>query len=168
MQSKLMKIDPLIISLFEKLVEKFKERLVLVESGDFGDFNVRVVIRNRSDEDIDEVLEIARQIEKKYNYENSLLIDVIDEEDWRNLNVVYLVPPPHDALDTFIKRLRQVFKDRLVLVESGNFGDFNVRVIIRDRSDEDIDKVLEIARQIEKEYQMAARFVVDVIPKEEL
>ncbi len=81
MQSKLMKIDPLIISLFEKLVEKFKERLVLVESGDFGDFNVRVVIRNRSDEDIDKVLEIARQIEKEYQMAARFVVDVIPKEE---------------------------------------------------------------------------------------
>jgi len=80
-QSKLMKIDPLIISLFEKLVEKFKERLVLVESGDFGDFNVRVVIRNRSDEDIDKVLEIARQIEKEYQMAARFVVDVIPKEE---------------------------------------------------------------------------------------
>jgi len=76
-----MKIDPLIISLFEKLVEKFKERLVLVESGDFGDFNVRVVIRNRSDEDIDKVLEIARQIEKEYQMAARFVVDVIPKEE---------------------------------------------------------------------------------------
>ena len=167
-RAKVTDVDILVGILADKLLRMFRDRLVCVETGDFWDgCNVRVVLRNLTDEDAEKVIKIAGEVEREHNCPGCLIVDVIDARDIRTTEKH--ISPPKGALESLISRLKQEFGNKLVHVETGDFWDgCNVRVVLRNLTDEDAEKVIKIAGEVEREHNCPGCLIVDVVSEDEI
>lgn len=75
-------VDILAGELAKRLLVEFGDRLVRVESGEFWDgSNVRVVLRDLRAEDVERVVRIAGEVERRHGRLGVMVVDVVSEEE---------------------------------------------------------------------------------------
>ncbi|MEX0568405.1 MAG: hypothetical protein Q6363_004490 [Candidatus Njordarchaeota archaeon] len=168
-RKKFVDFDKIVAVFATNLLRRLGDKIVSVESVEnWNGCNVRVVVRDKAWDVVDAVLSIAREVEKKFGYDEALIVDIVDIEERQNMyDARFYVN--EDLLKEFKKELRRTLGEKIVYVEAvDDWNGCNVRVVVRDKAWDVVDAVLSIARKVEKKFGYDEALIVDIVDKDEL
>ena len=160
--------DSLIIKLFEILMKKLGDTLLLVESYEGWDgSNVRIIVRVKNDEIIEKIFDAIEKVEREYGTAGKIIPDIVtpDEAKMQDISI-------EAHIDEMLPRLRALLKettgDNLVDILSHEGWDgSNVRIIVRVKNDEIIEKIFDAIEKVEREYGTAGKIIPDIVTPDE-
>jgi len=161
-------LDNIVIKLFEVLIRELDDILLLIESHDGWDgSNVRVVVKVKSDEVIEKVFDAIERVERELGLPGKIIPDIVTPDEVRMQDVAIKI----DIAEAIL-HLRNALADALgeLLVEvkpHDGWDGSNVRVVVKVKSDEVIEKVFDAIERVERELGLPGKIIPDIVTPDE-
>ncbi len=145
--------EDIILELARELRRELGGELVGVESYSGPDgSNVRIIVRDKTWEVVDKVIEAIWRFEKKKGIEGTILPEINDLKELLLVREGATMHISNEIILMLRNKLKEKLGDNLVGVESYSGSDgSNVRIIVKKKTWETIDKILEVIWQLERE-----------------
>ena len=162
-------MDIALAKLFPKLVEILNDNLLAVESFDGWDgSNVRIVVRTKEDEVIEKIFDAIEKVEQELDVPGTIIPDIVTPDEAR-MQEIDVEVPVDKTLPALKKTLGSILGDNLLAVESFDGWDgSNVRIVVRTKEDEVIEKIFDAIEKVEQELGVPGTIIPDIVTPNEL
>ena len=145
--------EDIILELARELRRELGGELVGVESFSGSDgSNIRIIVRYKTWEVIDKIIKAIWRFEKKKGIEGTILPEINDLKELLLVREGATMHISDEIILMLRNKLKEKLGDNLIDVESFSGPDgSNIRITVRKKTWETIDKILEVIWQLERE-----------------
>jgi len=161
-------LDDIIIKLFEVLMKKLSNTLILVESYDSWDgSNVKIVVKVKSDEVVEKIFDAIESIERRFGIPGKIIPDIMTPDEARTLEIKIKIDIG-DILPHLRSTLLEILGENLIKVECHDGWDgSNVKIVVKVKSDEVVEKIFDAIESIERRFGIPGKIIPDIVTPNE-